>query len=267
MTQRLVGGSVSFDHAADVYDTTRALPPEIVARQAEAILTELRAARADRLLEVGIGTGRCSRPLMERGVRLAGVDIAPKMIARLREQLSPRHLPPDLLFGDATRLPFCDASFRAVLAVHVLHLVADWKRTIEELRRVLAPGGVFLHDRTRYDEENPWQRTFQKREELAAALGCTWRKRPGPEDIAAKLEALGATLRTVVYAENDERDVAAEVINRTRNRVDSWTWEIPDEIFPTFFSQYEAYVLQELGGPDFAHTTHVTYQMEVWSFG
>ena len=264
--QKLVGGSVSFDPAADVYDVTRALPPAIVASQTEAILTELAAAGADRLLEVGIGTGRISRPLMERGVRVAGVDIAPRMLARLREQLAPGLPAPDLMLGDATRLPFRDASFPALLIVHVLHLVSDWRQALDETRRVLTPDSVLLHDGTRYADDNPWQRTFRKREELAAALGCTWRKRPSPEDIASKLEAIGGSLRTVVYAENDERDVAIDVVNRTRDRVDSWTWEIPDEIFPTFFSQYEAYVREELGSLDFAHTTHVTYYLDVWTF-
>lgn len=263
---RIVGGSVSFDHAADVYDETRALPPEIVAKQTEAILAELRAAGAERLLEVGIGTGRITRPLMERGVRVAGIDIAPKMVAKLREQLSADHLQPDLMLGDATRLPLRNDSFRAVLMVHVLHLVSDWRAVIDETRRVLAPGGVFLHDRTRYDDDNPWHRTFRRREDLLASLGFTARKRPGMEEIESQLESIGGTLRTAVYAEADEIEVVADVLNRARNRVDSWTWEVPNEIFETFLPQYEAYVREDLGGPDAKHSTHLTYSLEVWTF-
>lgn len=266
MKQQLVGGSVSFDVAADVYDETRALAPEIVTKQTDAILAELRAAGADRLLEVGIGTGRITRPLMERGLRVAGVDIAPRMVAKLREQLGPGHLPPDLLFGDATRLPLRDDSFRAVLMVHVLHLVSDWRAVIDEMRRVLAPGGVFLHDRTRYGEGNPWQGTFRKREALLAKLGFVARKRPGMEEIESVLEAIGGTLRTAVYAEDDETEVAADVLERARNRVDSWTWEIPAKIFEEFFPQYEAFVLEDLGGSDSSHITHVTYGLEIWTF-
>jgi ubiquinone/menaquinone biosynthesis C-methylase UbiE len=266
MTQRLVGGSVSFDHAADVYDNTRALPPEIVAKQAEAILTELRAARADRLLEVGIGTGRISRPLMERGVRVAGIDIAPKMIARLREQLGPRHLPPDLLFGDATRLPLRDASFRAVLVVHVLHLVSDWKRTIEELRRVLAPGGVFLHDRTRYDEENPWRAAMDKREELLEQFGIPVRRRPKMEEIEEALTEQDGALRTVLYAEDQELNVVEHLVERVRNRTDSWTWEIPEEIHAQFIAEYERWCREHYGDMKREYTQPVRYSLEVWSF-
>lgn len=258
--------SISFDRAADTYDETRALPEEIARKQTDALVAELEAAGASRVLEIGIGTGRIARPLAARGVRVCGVDISTRMMVRLREQLGPEHAPVDLLLGDATRLPIAAASVRAVLIVHVLHLVSSWQDAMAEIARVMAPGGVFLHDRTRYGENNPWQRTFEKREELLANLGFVPRKRPGPEEIASKLEALGASLRTVDYHEEDEADVARTVLERMRTRTDSWTWEIPDEIFPAFFSQYEAYVLEELGGSDAEHRTHVRYGLEVWRF-
>ena len=258
--------SVSFDHVADSYDETRALPEPVARKLTDALLLELRAVGAGRLLEIGAGTGRISRPLMERGVRVAGLDIAPRMLGRLRAQLGPQHTPPDLALADATRLPLRDASFRAVLMVHVLHLVSDWKRALDEMRRVLAPGGVFLHDRTRYDENNPWSRLFERRAELFGALGFVPRSRPSPNEIASQLEALGASLRTAIYAEDDEREVARDLLSRARNRVDSWTWEIPDDIFPTFFSRLEAVVRDEMGGVDVEHTTHVQYELEVWSF-
>ena len=116
MDRRMISGSVSFDRAADIYDATRALPDAVARRLTDALVAEIEAARADRVLEIGIGTGRISRPLSERGVRVCGVDISPRMLARLREQLGPRHLPPDLALGDATRLPLASASFQAVIA-------------------------------------------------------------------------------------------------------------------------------------------------------
>jgi len=265
VTQRLIGGSVSFDHAADVYDATRALPPKIVAKQTEALLAELGAAGAERLLEVGIGTGRISRPLMERGVRVIGVDIAPRMLARLREQLGPGHVPPDLLLGDATRPPFRDRSFRAVLMVHVLHLIADWQSALEEMRRVLAPGGVFLQDRTRYDEENPWRAAMDKREELLAAFGVVVRRRPKMEEIETALQAAGGSLRTVGYFEDEELNVASHLVERLRSRTDSWTWEIPEDVFPEILAQYEAWC-REHYDLQREYVQPVQYTLEVWKF-
>ena len=267
MKQRLVGGSVSFDNAADAYDATRGLEPWIVEKQTEAILAELRAAGAERLLEAGIGTGRITRPVMERGVRVTGLDLAPRMIARLREQLTPQHLPPDLIYGDATRLPLRDGSFRAVLMVHVLHLVADWKRTIAEMRRVLAPGGVFLHDVTNYDAgANPWRRVLAHRTQMLANRGVVTRKRPEPEEIEDGLRAGGGSLRTVVYATDEERTVPQQLIERMRTRTDSWTWEIPAEIHEEFLDEFERWCRQEFGDLQREYAQPVQYELQVWTF-
>ena len=265
--QKVVGGSVSFDHAADSYDATRALPPEIAAKQTEAVLAELRAAGAGQLLEVGIGTGRCSRPLMERGMRVAGVDIAPRMLARLREQLGAQHVAPDLLLGDATRLPFHDSSFPAVLIVHVLHLVSDWHQALEELRRVLAPGAVFLHDVTNYDAgANPWRKVLAQRDNMLAQRGVVTRKRPEPEEIVEALRAGGGSLRTVVYAKDEERIVPQQLIERMRERTDSWTWEIPTEIHAEFLDGFERWCRQEFGDLQREYLQPVQYELQVWSF-
>ena len=266
MSPKLVGGSVSFDHAADTYDATRAWPEHVHTALTDALLAELRAAGAERLLEVGVGTGRISRPLMARGVRVTGVDIAPRMLQRLREQLGAEHTPPHLLLGDATRLPFADASFPAALIVHVLHLLSDWRRAIDELRRVLAPGGVFIHGTHHYPGDNPWTPSLQKRDEIIAALGGVSRKRADHDDINGALSASGGSVCTAVYADDEERTAPAEWLQRTRDRIDSWSWEIPEEVFPEFFARYEQWCREHYGDLERRYVQRVTYELEVWSF-
>ncbi len=119
--------SVNFDRAAGFYDATRALPDAVAAKLTDALLAERDAVHADSVLEAGVGTGRISRPLAKRGVRIRGVDIAPLMLAKLGEQLGPNDERPDLMLADAAQLPFAPYSFRMVLMMHVLHLVSDWK--------------------------------------------------------------------------------------------------------------------------------------------
>jgi len=46
--------------------------------------------------------------------------------------------------ADLRRLPFLDGAFRGVVAVHILHLIADWRGVLDEFLRVLVPGGVLL---------------------------------------------------------------------------------------------------------------------------
>lgn len=46
--------------------------------------------------------------------------------------------------GDAVALPFADASFDAVIAMHMLYHVADQAKAMSEFHRVLKPGGTLL---------------------------------------------------------------------------------------------------------------------------
>lgn len=260
-------GSISFDRAADVYDETRALPDDIARKLTDALARELAAAGADRVLEVGVGTGRIARPLAERGMRVCGVDIAPRMLAKLREQLTPRHAPPDLLLGDATALPFASGSFRAALVVHVLHLVSPLEQAIVELRRVLAPGGVLLHDVTNYDiGQNPWRQGLAQREAILTRLGFTPRKRPGPDEIALALRRAGGALRTVVYAEVEERTVPARLVERARDRIDSWTWEIPEAVFQPFLAEFERWCRSYFGDLEREYCQPIRYELHAWRF-
>src|SRR5437867_10412182 len=89
---------VSFDRVADVYDETRGLPPRVLAKAVAVLSQEL---EGERVLEIGVGTGRYAVPLQKSGVRVIGVDIAPKMVARgLEKGLR------DVVFADGARLPF-----------------------------------------------------------------------------------------------------------------------------------------------------------------
>ena len=266
LQQKVVGGSVSFDNAADIYDATRALAPEVAAKQTEALLTELRARGTDRLLEIGIGTGRIARPLMERGVRVTGVDLAPRMMQRLRDQLTPRHTAPDLAYADATRLPLRDDAFQAILMVHVLHLVSDWRATVAEMLRVLAPGGAFFHDVTQYPGENPGRFGWNRRKALFAKHGITTRPRPDPEQIVQALRDAGGSQRIVVYAEHEERNTVRTIVDNLRNRIDSSTWEVPSDIHEAFADDFEASCIQEFGDLDQEYAVKAQYTLEVWTF-
>jgi ubiquinone/menaquinone biosynthesis C-methylase UbiE len=258
--------SVSFDRAADIYDATRALPDHVQRALTDALMAELALAGATRVLEVGIGTGRIARPLAERGMRVSGVDIAPKMLERLRDQLGPKHAPPDLLLGDATRLPFTESAFPAVIMVHVLHLVSSPKDALTELRRVVGEGGVFLHPTTDYPGENPFAVAHQKSNDLLRELGVDRRKRPERGELHTMLGAVGASLRSEPFAEIEERSTPASWLERTRDRIDSWSWEIPEHVFAEFYARYEQWNREHFGDLERVFVQRVVYGIEVWRF-
>jgi len=264
--------SLSFDRAADFYDATRALPPDVSALLTDAILAEL--GSAGRLLEVGVGTGRISRPLMERGLHVVGVDIAPRMMKQLRAQLTSPHTPPDLLLADATWLPFREASFPALLFVHVLHLIPDWHDAVAEMRRVLAPGGVVLShwDQTKGanwgepSKASDWDAAGEWWKEALHERGFQRRKRANIQDIDAALACTGGETRLMTIARREEVSTVAEEMELTRNRIHSWNWEIPDDLYAELLPRHERWALDHFGGPDAKLRRAVEYKLQVWRF-
>lgn len=93
--------------------------------------------RRGRVLDIGTGTGTNLRLLRDLGYgEVAGLDSSPEAARFCREKgLGP------VLLGDVTALPFPDGAFALVLATDVIEHVADDRRALAEIRRVLAPGG------------------------------------------------------------------------------------------------------------------------------
>ena len=107
-----------------------------------------------RVLEVAAGTGLVTAALAREVGELVATDYAANMVARLQQRVTELKLanvrcePADIY---ALRFP--SASFDAVVAANVLHLVPDLPGALASLRRVLEPGGqliapTFLHDET-----------------------------------------------------------------------------------------------------------------------
>jgi SAM-dependent methyltransferase len=80
------------------------------------------------------------------------------MLRRLAANAGGRS-PVPLAQADATRLPFAAGAFGSVLAVHVLHLIPDWRVAVDEAVRVLRPGGAlvasFPTDNRPVDNQSP----------------------------------------------------------------------------------------------------------------
>jgi phosphatidylethanolamine/phosphatidyl-N-methylethanolamine N-methyltransferase len=98
-----------------------------------------------RILEVGVGTG-ISLADYSRENRLVGVDISEPMLRKAKDRVVVQGLSHvDLLaVMDGTRLGFADASFDVVAALFVITAVPDPEGTLDELARVVRPGGEIV---------------------------------------------------------------------------------------------------------------------------
>jgi len=97
-------------------------------------------------LDVGTGTGEIAFLLAENageGGVVYGVDITPKMLEFAETKMTERKLPKPVLFeeGDALSLRFENDHFDIVTSGYMLRNVSDIQKAIDEMYRVLRPGG------------------------------------------------------------------------------------------------------------------------------
>jgi ubiquinone/menaquinone biosynthesis C-methylase UbiE len=93
-----------------------------------------------RLLDVGCGTGHQLARWSTSGYDVAGVDGSDAMLAQAREN----NPGAELHQTDVQRLPFPDESFDRVTSIEVLRYLPDPRQSINEMARVLRPGGLCL---------------------------------------------------------------------------------------------------------------------------
>jgi ubiquinone/menaquinone biosynthesis methyltransferase len=130
-----------FATIADRYDLITRLLSYGQDRRWKARVAELSAARPGmRALDLACGTGDIAFALEARGARVVGLDITHRMLqlARARNQDG------RFVTGDMLALPFADATFDLVTTGYGLRNVPDLTRAIDEIRRVVKPGGTFL---------------------------------------------------------------------------------------------------------------------------
>ena len=88
------------------------------------------------LLDVGCGSGWSTWSFAENGYDAVGIDLNPDAFEPPpRERMR-------LLNGNATKIPFADASYSIVVAYQCLEHVPDPQRALGEMIRVCAPGGI-----------------------------------------------------------------------------------------------------------------------------
>jgi SAM-dependent methyltransferase len=110
-------------------------------REYEHIVARVGRDRPAKVLDWGCGYGQVSHLLLERGLDVTSLEYVPDAEEGRRSRLG--HFPDveAIMTREPVRLPFDDATFDAVLSVGVLEHVAQPDASLDELRRVLVPGG------------------------------------------------------------------------------------------------------------------------------
>lgn len=183
-----------YSKQAPRYDASRGVSPDVLAM----VTTVLEGAPGRALLDVGGGTGNYALALREAGWAPTVLDAS----AQMRAAAEAKGL--QVVAGDATGIPFAEASFDAVTMISMLHQVSDWRRALAEARRVLRPGGrlVIMGLAAEHLREVTWAfDLFPSMRDLALA------HRPSLEQLAEQLP--GAVVRPVWFNDLSDASIGA----------------------------------------------------------
>lgn len=142
----------------DVWRRTR-LGSITEARELDLIFKLAGPLEGHRLLDAGCGDGIYLVEAARRKALVSGVDISEEMLAAAGRGAGDADVNVDLHLGDIRSFPFPDNSFDVVIAVTVLCFVPDPQPVIDELARVLAPGGrLVIGELGRWNSWAAWRR-------------------------------------------------------------------------------------------------------------
>lgn len=166
-----------------------------------------------KILDVGVGTGRLAEPLQNAGFEVVGIDISRKMAGKAREKGVKQ-----LLLADARFLPFKPKIFDAAICVHVLHLISEWKRVLQEIYQVSRFAMFSLYDAHKNPVREAYGRLLQHYGYERHRVGISERE----------LEDLSNLAKSLFVSSYDV--YADDSLSSLEQRASSSQWEIPGDV-------------------------------------
>jgi ubiquinone/menaquinone biosynthesis C-methylase UbiE len=124
-------------------------------------LNQIELLGAERALDAGCGSGAWLFPLAGRlsnnGGSVVGLDMSEGMLSDIKDEAG-KYSNVELCVGNVKDLQFADESFDLVMANFMLYHVPDIHKALQELKRVLKPGGIFMAaTNSQFSMESLWE--------------------------------------------------------------------------------------------------------------
>lgn len=151
-----------FGTAAEIYDAVRPGYPDV--------LVAAIAADGGAVLDLGAGTGKLTRPLLDRGLEVIAVDPDGQALARN---------PARGILGTGESIPLPESSVDLVTVAQAWHWL-DPERTTAEIARVLRPGGTLWIVLNQLDVRVDWVLRLSRIMHAGDVYRPHWRPALGP---------------------------------------------------------------------------------------
>ena len=225
--------SLSFNGLVVLYEETRTFDAECFSSALDYLQLEYPPERYRNVFEPGIGNGRIAIPLARRGYDVTGVDISSEMLLQLSDRLHGTPYEGKVSFqqADVTDLPFADDQFDMAIVVHLFYFISDWKKSIDEICRVVKSDGSLILMHTGTGEEIP--ELNQRYKELCADLGVDT-SQPGAKSTSDVIQYLQENGKFIEYVKDrwvwTSRIPIANALDHLQMRAYSFTTSASDHI-------------------------------------
>lgn len=256
-----------YDNIAQIYDQTRWLTPSVAEEVADFMINLTGATSETSFLEPGVGTGLNVLPLVKRGYSVTGIDVSEAMLAQFRQKFTEIPANLTLLHADASQLPLPDNSFDVVLTVHMLHTVANWKAFLDDIARVLKPGGFYLNCQwitppARREFEDYYRSILSKYENSQQEFKnvCSAIENI---DVEGYFKSKGYSSKYFIANEWEVTNTVAELLGYFKSRAYGLCWRDSDARFYEIINEFEAFCVEH-----YALTTVLSSnaKFEIWAY-
>jgi ubiquinone/menaquinone biosynthesis C-methylase UbiE len=132
--------------------------------------------RGDRVLEIGGGMGTDLSQFARHGALTTDLDLSSGHLELAKENFRLRGLPGEFVLHDAESLVFPDNTFDLVYSNGVLHHTPNTRQVVEEIHRVLKPGGrtivmMYAENSLHYWRNLVWAIGLKEQQLLTSSMG------------------------------------------------------------------------------------------------
>ncbi len=193
LARRYDAVSRSWRRTARRFRLETAYRESLLACDARAVLAH--AGSAARVLDCGIGSGSLSIALnsvLPDQAAYYGIDMSGEMLATADVVMRQTGLSPQLKKADILSIPYADRCFDFVMAAHVLEHLPEPQRALNEMIRVLKPGGMLFICMTRRSVFGALIQLRWRTWAVTARQGVAWLRDCQLADIAFRNVNLGS---------------------------------------------------------------------------